>query len=58
MRASTPPTHRLRRLGQAIRSILAALGAWSGERYGIDPAYLGVLFLASFELGMQRLLGK
>jgi hypothetical protein len=55
---SAPEPHRLRRLGQAARTILAALSTWSGERYGIDPAYLGVLLLASFELGMQRLLGK
>jgi hypothetical protein len=53
-----PQPHRLRRLGQASRTILAALSAWSGERYGIDPAYLGVLLMASFELGTQRLLGK
>lgn len=50
--------HRLHPLGQAGRTVLAALGAWSGERYGIDPAYLGVLLAASFELGVQRLLGK
>jgi hypothetical protein len=50
-----PELHRIR---QASRTFLAALSAWSGERYGIDPAYLGVLLLASFELGVQRLLGK
>jgi len=43
---------------QAFRTFLAALCSWSGERYGINPAYLGVLLLASFDLGMHRLLGK
>jgi len=52
---AAPAPHRLR---QASRTILAALFAWSGERYGIDPAYLGVLFVASFELGMQRIFGR
>lgn len=50
-----PSPHRLR---LASRSLLAALGAWAGERYGIDPAYLGVLLIASIELGVQRVLGK
>ena len=43
---------------QATRTFLTALLAWSGERYGIDPVYLGVLALASFQLGVQRLLGR
>ena len=43
---------------QAGRTILAAFSAWTAERTGVDPAYLGVLLLASFELGMQRMLGK
>jgi hypothetical protein len=47
--------HRAR---QALRSFLAALLAWSGERYGIDPVYLGVLLVASFQLGVHRLLGR
>jgi hypothetical protein len=50
-----PKLHRIR---QATRSFLTALLAWSGEKYGIDPVYLGVLLLASFQLGMQRLLGR
>ena len=50
-----PSPHRIR---QASRSLLAALCAWSGERYGIDPIYLGVLLVASVELGVQRMLGK
>jgi hypothetical protein len=50
-----PSPHRIR---QASRSLLAALSAWSGERYGIDPIYLGILLVASVELGMQRILGK
>jgi hypothetical protein len=53
-----PEPRRLRRFAQASRTILAAVSAWSGERYGIDPAYLGVLLAASFELGIQRLLGR
>jgi hypothetical protein len=52
---SPHPDHRIR---QATRTFLTALLAWSGERYGIDPLYLGVLLLASFQLGMQRLLGR
>jgi hypothetical protein len=47
-----------RRARQALRSFLTALLAWSGERYGIDPVYLGVLLVASFQLGMHRLLGR
>jgi hypothetical protein len=54
MRASTSP-HRIR---QASRSLLAALCAWFGETYGIDPIYLGILLVASVELGVQRILGK
>jgi hypothetical protein len=50
-----PSPHRLR---MASRRLLAAVAAWSGERYGIDPAYLGVLLVASIELGVQRMLGK
>jgi hypothetical protein len=50
-----PKLHRIR---QATRTVLIALLAWSGEKYGIDPVYLGVLLLASFQLGMQRLLGR
>ena len=41
-----------------LRTVLSALSAWSAEKTGIDPAYLGVLLLASFELGVQRMLGK
>jgi len=52
---NVPQLHRLR---HATRTFLTALLAWSGERYGIDPVYLGVLLLASFQLGMQRLLGR
>jgi hypothetical protein len=52
---SAPETHRIR---QASRTIFGALSAWSADKYGIDPAYLGVLLLASFELGIQRILGK
>lgn len=57
---SPVPDHRLKlhRIRQASGTFLAALSAWSDEKYGIDPAYLGVLLLASFELGVQRLLGK
>ena len=43
---------------RTIRRLLAALCAWSGERYGIDPAYLGVLLLAFLQLAVQRTLGK
>ena len=43
---------------QAGRAALGVLSAWTAERTGIDPAYLGVLLLASLELGMQRMLGK
>jgi hypothetical protein len=50
-----PKLHRIR---HATRSLLTALLAWSGEKYGIDPVYLGVLLLASFQLGMQRVLGR
>jgi energy-converting hydrogenase Eha subunit B len=53
MRVATP--HRLR---QASRTILAALSAWAGDRYGIDPAYLGVLLAASVELAVHRMLGR
>ncbi|HVR06892.1 MAG TPA: hypothetical protein VMW75_02490 [Thermoanaerobaculia bacterium] len=42
----------------AGRTVLAVLSAWTAERTGIDPAYLGVLLLASVELGVQRMLGK
>ena len=49
---------KLHRIRQATRTLLTALLAWSGEKYGIDPVYLGVLLLASFQLGMQRLLGR
>ena len=52
---NAPKLHRIR---QATRTVLTALLAWSGEKYGIDPVYLGVLLLASFQLGMQRLLGR
>jgi len=48
----------LHRIRQATRTFLTALLAWSGEKYGIDPVYLGVLLLASFQLGVQRLLGR
>jgi len=48
----------LHRIRQAVRTVVTALLAWSGEKYGIDPVYLGVLLLASFQLGMQRLLGR
>jgi hypothetical protein len=57
-RSGLPPAPKLHRMRQAFRTFLAALSSWSGERYGIDPAYLGMLLLASFELGMQKLLGK
>ena len=53
-----PQAPKLQRLRQAARAFFMALLAWSGERYGIDPAYLGVLLLASFQLGAQRLLGR
>ncbi len=53
-----PHAPKLHRIREATRTFLAALLAWSGEKYGIDPAYLGVLLLASFQLGMQRLLGR
>ena len=53
-----PNAPKLHRIRQATRSFLTALLAWSGERYGLDPAYLGVLLLASLQLGMQRLLGR
>jgi hypothetical protein len=53
-----PHAPKLHRIRQAMRSLLTALLAWSGEKYGIDPAYLGVLLLASFQLGMHRLLGR
>jgi hypothetical protein len=43
---------------QAGRTILAVLSAWTAERTGVDPVYLGVLLLASVELGVQRMLGK
>jgi hypothetical protein len=55
---NAPNAPRLHRMRQATRTVLAALLAWSGEKYGIDPVYLGVLLLASFQLGMQRLLGR
>ena len=47
-----------RRTRRATRTLLAALSAWTGERYGIDPAYLGVLLLASIDLTVHRLLGR
>jgi hypothetical protein len=53
-----PNASKLHRIRQTSRTVLTALLAWSGERYGIDPVYLGVLLLASFQLGMQRLLGR
>jgi|HubBroStandDraft_3_1064219.scaffolds.fasta_scaffold04443_5 hypothetical protein len=49
-----PSPHRIR---QASRSLLAALCAWLGEQYGIDPIYLAVLLVASVQLGVQRILG-
>jgi hypothetical protein len=57
-RSGLPHAPEPDRIRQASSTFLAALSAWSGERYGIDPAYLWVLLLASFELGMQRVLGK
>ena len=57
-RSGLPPAPKLHRIRQASRTFLAALCSWTGERYGIDPAYLGVLLLASFDLGVHRLLGK
>ena len=57
-RSDLPHAPKLQRFRQASRSFFAALCAWSGEKYGIDPAYLGMLLIASFELGVQRLLGK
>jgi hypothetical protein len=57
-RSGLPHAPKLHRIRQAFRTLLAALCAWSGEKYGIDPAYLGLLLVASFELGMQRFLGK
>jgi hypothetical protein len=53
-----PHAPKLHRIRQATRSFLTALLAWSGEKYGIDPVYLGVLLLASLQLGMQRFLGR
>ncbi|HXO40204.1 MAG TPA: hypothetical protein VN999_02060 [Thermoanaerobaculia bacterium] len=53
-----PNAPKLHRIRQATRTVLTALLAWSGEKYGIDPVYLGVLLLASFQLGVQRLLGR
>jgi hypothetical protein len=55
---ATSNAPKLHRIGQATRTVLTALLAWSGEKYGIDPVYLGVLLLASFQLGVQRLLGR
>ncbi len=55
---NAPNAPQLHRIRQATRTVLTALLAWSGERYGIDPVYLGVLLLASFQLGLQRLLGR
>ncbi|HEY6323139.1 MAG TPA: hypothetical protein VJA16_16460 [Thermoanaerobaculia bacterium] len=55
---NAPNASKLHRIRQATRTVLTALLAWSGERYGIDPVYLGVLLLASFQLGTQRLLGR
>ncbi|HXO29225.1 MAG TPA: hypothetical protein VOA80_17885 [Thermoanaerobaculia bacterium] len=55
---SSPNAPKLHRIRQATRTVLTAVLAWSGERYGIDPVYLGVLGLASFQLGVQRLLGR
>ncbi len=55
---SSPHVLELHRIRQAARTVVTALLAWSGEKYGIDPVYLGVLLLASFQLGMQRLLGR
>jgi hypothetical protein len=43
---------------RAGHTVLGFLNAWTAERTGIDPAYLGVLLLASFELGVHRMLGK
>jgi hypothetical protein len=43
---------------RAGRTVVGVLNAWTAERTGIDPAYLGVLLLASFELGVHRMLGK
>jgi hypothetical protein len=57
-RSGLPHAPKLHRIRQAFSTYLAALFAWSGEKYGIDPAYLGVLLVASFELGMQKLFGK
>ena len=57
-RSGLPHARKLHRVRQASRTFFAALAAWSGEKYGIDPAYLGMLLIASIELGMQRLLGK
>jgi hypothetical protein len=54
----SPNAPKLHRIRQATRSFLTALLAWSGEKYGVDPVYLGVLLLASFQLGMQRFLGR
>ena len=56
--SNAPNAPKLHRIRQATRSFLTALLAWSGEKYGIDPVYLGVLLLASFQLGMQRFLGR
>jgi hypothetical protein len=55
---NAPNVPKLHRIRQATRSFFTALLAWSGEKYGIDPVSLGVLLLASFQLGMQRFLGR
>jgi hypothetical protein len=57
-RSGSPHASLPHRIRQAGRRLLAALSAWSGEKYGIDPVYLGVLLVASVELGLQRMLGK
>jgi len=57
-----PETVSERRLHGVVkhagRTILSVLSAWTAERTGIDLAYLGVLLLATVELGVQRMLGK
>jgi hypothetical protein len=59
---TAPPAQPAQKLHVIIRraghTVLGFLNAWTAERTGIDPAYLGVLLLASFELGVHRMLGK
>jgi hypothetical protein len=57
MSALTAPAAEPRRARHGLRSLLMALLAWSGENHGIDPVYLGVLLVASFELWVQRIGG-